>query len=452
MLRTPPIGAELFHSCNVTLVSQHSNAPCIAGKGYGCVDGTNVWVHKCRGFFQCSGGTVPSLIFACGFPPGKPTYRCRCDGRQEEAGELTRAQTQATDGSLRHPCSLTRMLAVEQLTYMDAPLTELPRWHSLNSSRACTLRHNYVVGEGSPQAKQLHRVQEHWLERPRRLGLPEDPNCTFSPLYDHTSAEVLPAGARVLVLGNSHTNQLIQSMLCRFHAEVEHVSLRHPECDQCPFRYMKTEPALKTRSNCTIRVSSNASIRNKRPTEQLQRIQFHNGAQLTLLYNSPLFYIDNDNIPGTIRRLLGVPTLAEFSAIVFHHLNKDWWAHNWAGYDQQCGSTVARRFGDPPSALTFAAQLQASSFRGTLLVDTAGLSDQYRTTSADILCAAGEHFSRLAHIKTLCWDFLRRYMVDHRTEWACALDDVYHQCIPGPIDAVTDVWLAILWRLSDEHR
>ncbi|EOD06969.1 hypothetical protein EMIHUDRAFT_218702 [Emiliania huxleyi CCMP1516] len=238
----------------------------------------------------------------------------------------------------------------------------------------CTLRHNYVIGEGSPKAEQLRRVQERWLERPRRL-------------------------ARVLVLGNSHTNQLIQSMLCRFHAE---------------------------------------------------RIQFHNGAQLTLLYNSPLFYIDNDNIPGTIRRLLGVHTLAEFSVIVFHHLNGDWWAQKWAGYDHQCGSTIARRFGGPPSALTFAAQLQASSFRGTLLVDTAGLSDQYHVASADILCAAGEHFSRLAHIKTQCWDFLRRYMVDHRTKWACALDDVYHQCIPGPIDAVTDIWLAILWRVKTE--
>ncbi|EOD09884.1 hypothetical protein EMIHUDRAFT_248625 [Emiliania huxleyi CCMP1516] len=266
---------ERSHACNVTLVSQHSHAPCIAGKGYGCVDATNVWVRNCRGFFQCDGGKLPSLIFACGFPPGKPTYRCRCDGRQEEA-------------------------------------------------------------------------------------------------------------ARVLVLGNSHTNQLIQSMLCRFHAEVQHVALH------------------------------------------------------------------NDNIPGTIRRLLGVHTLAEFSVIVFHHLNGDWWAQKWAGYDHQCGSTIARRLGGPPSALTFAAQLQASSFRGTLLVDTAGLSDQYHVASADILCAAGEHFSRLAHIKTQCWDFLRRYMVDHRTKWACALDDVYHQCIPGPIDAVTDIWLAILWRVKTE--
>ena len=444
---------ERSHACNVTLVSQHSHAPCIAGKGYGCVDATNVWVRNCRGFFQCDGGKLPSLIFACGFPPGKPTYRCRCDGRQEEAGELLSAQT-PTHAIPLGSCSLSRMLAVDQLTYMDAPLAEMPRRHSLNSSRTCTLRHNYVIGEGSPKAEQLRRVQEHWLERPRRLGLPEDPNCTFSPLYDHTSAELLPPGARVLVLGNSHTNQLIQSMLCRFHAEVQHVALRHPECDQCPFRYMNTQPAFETRSNCTIKVSSNASIRNKRPTEQLQRIQFHNGAQLTLLYNSPLFYIDNENIPGTIRRLLGVHTLAEFSVIVFHHLNGDWWAQKWAGYDHQCGSTIARRFGGPPSALTFAAQLQASSFRGTLLVDTAGLSDQYHVASADILCAAGEHFSRLAHIKTLCWDFLRRYMVDHRTKWACALDDVYHQCIPGPIDAVTDIWLAILWRVaeSDDHR
>ena len=27
-----------------------------------------------------------------------------------------------------------------------------------------------------------------------------------------------------------------------------------------------------------------------------------------------------------------------------------------------------------------------------------------------------------------------------------------YQCVPGPVDAVADIWIATLWRLSTEHR
>ena len=35
---------------------------------------------------------------------------------------------------------------------------------------------------------------------------------------------------------------------------------------------------------------------------------------------------------------------------------------------------------------------------------------------------------------------------------ACALDMFFHQCVPGPVDAVADIWIATLWRLNTEHR
>ena len=62
--------------CDVTLVEQLSIAPCIQSINFGCAThGRSVWVHNCRGMFQCTG---EQHAFACGFPPGLPRYNCSC--------------------------------------------------------------------------------------------------------------------------------------------------------------------------------------------------------------------------------------------------------------------------------------------------------------------------------------------------------------------------------------
>ena len=60
--------------------------------------------------------------------------------------------------------------------------------------------------------------------------------------------------------------------------------------------------------------------------------------------------------------------------------------------------------------------------------------------------------TRTGRVDTYCWNYLRRYTRDFRSEWECALDMFFHQCVPGPLDASADVWIATLWRLSTEHR
>ena len=64
-------------SCSVTLVKQHSNAACIAGKSFGCDSNGDVWARGCRGHFRC-GAQDEDARFACGFPPGRPAYTCKC--------------------------------------------------------------------------------------------------------------------------------------------------------------------------------------------------------------------------------------------------------------------------------------------------------------------------------------------------------------------------------------
>lgn len=67
---------------SLRLISQDSRSPCTLGAKYGChEDGEWMWVRSCRGTFRCGDGPeVP-----CGFPPGQPSYHCRCDGQGDLA-------------------------------------------------------------------------------------------------------------------------------------------------------------------------------------------------------------------------------------------------------------------------------------------------------------------------------------------------------------------------------
>ena len=67
----------------VSLVHQHSQAPCRAGRSFGLVAGSErrvMWVRNCRGLFRCRHGP----ILECGFPPGAPAYNCSCDGSDSD--------------------------------------------------------------------------------------------------------------------------------------------------------------------------------------------------------------------------------------------------------------------------------------------------------------------------------------------------------------------------------
>ena len=74
-------------TCAASLVEQHSVAPCVAGRTFGCKQG-RIWVTQCRGVFRCAAG--PAADVRCGYPPGQPRYSCSCDGRDDAAlRELT---------------------------------------------------------------------------------------------------------------------------------------------------------------------------------------------------------------------------------------------------------------------------------------------------------------------------------------------------------------------------
>ena len=69
-------------ACGVELLSQHSFAKCTLGKSFGCVNATHAFVRSCRGVFRCASGAADG--FACGYPPGRASYACACDGRADD--------------------------------------------------------------------------------------------------------------------------------------------------------------------------------------------------------------------------------------------------------------------------------------------------------------------------------------------------------------------------------
>lgn len=76
-LQPPPVRKP------VSLVHQHSQARCVAGRSFGLVAGLErrvMWVRNCRGLFRCRHGP----ILECGFPPGAPAYNCSCDGSDSD--------------------------------------------------------------------------------------------------------------------------------------------------------------------------------------------------------------------------------------------------------------------------------------------------------------------------------------------------------------------------------
>jgi len=89
---------------SVSLVYQASRTPCIAGRSYGCTTSKGrlaVWVKRCRGRFLCASRNTttqfdlaarpetldlrpdPRELVQCGYPPGRASYLCPCDGSNE---------------------------------------------------------------------------------------------------------------------------------------------------------------------------------------------------------------------------------------------------------------------------------------------------------------------------------------------------------------------------------
>ena len=61
---------------SVALVEQTSRAKCTPAADFGCEADGVFFVQRCRGLFRCDDG--PAV--ACGYPAGKPRYRCSCSG------------------------------------------------------------------------------------------------------------------------------------------------------------------------------------------------------------------------------------------------------------------------------------------------------------------------------------------------------------------------------------
>jgi len=72
----------------VRLIQQDSKTLCVPGVTFGGGNG-KMWVHNCRGVFQCHGATLGPNI-ACGYPPGKRLYHCDCDGPPGTNGAVAR--------------------------------------------------------------------------------------------------------------------------------------------------------------------------------------------------------------------------------------------------------------------------------------------------------------------------------------------------------------------------
>ena len=62
-------------SCEVKLMKQTSQASCILGHSFDCLNSSAIWVANCRGRFRCGSG---GKRIRCGFPPGLPRYICSC--------------------------------------------------------------------------------------------------------------------------------------------------------------------------------------------------------------------------------------------------------------------------------------------------------------------------------------------------------------------------------------
>ena len=174
-----------------------------------------------------------------------------------------------------------------------------------------------------------------------------------------------------------------------------HATLRNPECDGCPLRFK--EPAFDAGS-CAVNVSASDPLFNAPMSEQLRRIQFRNGAQLTLIYNSPLLYYDNADLPASIRRLLGVPTLDDFD-VIFHHLN---YLNNYtlAPFTTQCGEELAAptRSWAPFRPADLRARLSVSGYPGALLVDSVDERNIfYNRGAASVRGVGGAHSDGARH-------------------------------------------------------
>ena len=189
----------------------------------------------------------------------------------------------------------------------------------------------------------------------------------------------------------------------------------------------------------------------------MRRYTMRNGARLTLLYNSPLFYLLNQNLPERIAQSLGLRSLKRFDAIVWSHHNGEQWARTFV--DEQCagdravGFNVRRSAVIEASALDVPRQLQSLGFRGTLLLSSRAIgADPSRAPFLRAVCANTSAFED-AHMRVLCWDPFLRWQLDRGTEWDCELDGRYHQCMPGgPIDASADLLFSVVARASARTR
>ena len=300
----------------------------------------------------------------------------------------------------RPRCALSAMVDVTKATWAAAPPASVLRPVARAYPARCRIRKNYHINttyyrRGTPEATKtwyegLAKVQRAFVEGAPVLVPPgaREGSCVvgyadgwlgpFGPL---------PQRARVLFVGNSQLNQIAQSIACRFadrlvlrlrrrvggacgtcHLELAELYPRSPDprFDAAVRLLQANSGELVTFSGDTfaegdpcVRKRWGAKARDA-PSEKEEAAldertpvyKFRNGAELSTIINSPVFYVRGNesivpayDVPRRVARLLlSRDDLSGLSHVVWHGFNgKPWGGHH---FQQICPGMVRDRASD----------------------------------------------------------------------------------------------------------
>lgn len=354
------------------------------------------------------------------------------------------------------------------------------------------IRDNYIVKLTDPPKKRdpLLRAQSrmyHTLLLPRNVI---SRSCTLPKLKFP-----FPAGAVILFMGNSHFNQLLQSILLRHEKYITSQIRRRAvkTCGKCHIDIAKNE-SLAKKAHCRVDflqdLGSGQDKRNRLTyprsgsewDERVLITHFSNGAVVYSLINSPLFYVYQERFIKNVLNLFGLQDLSTFTHVLFSVVNNLKFARGSLALDCPCMRTP-KTFGvfnstnvfEPsvdcgvkkmPNTSLFMFQLMGNSFRGkTMLQYRKSLRKHTRRGNRSISpyfekslfqpdvekwCGRSEeegrrqdYQQRVSPMKIRCWDHYLRVELDSGSPFDCIVDKSGHVCQPGPIDAIADwgLWL-----------
>ena len=289
-----------------------------------------------------------------------------------------------------------------------------------------------------------------------------------------------PRGARVLFVGNSQLNQVAQSIACRFADRVVARWRRRIGPGACGTCHLEIDTLYPNRNEANgdddpcVRVRRGAAARaapseaEEGPSsnnvaegldERTPIYRFANGAELATIINSPVFYVKGHepeyDVPRRVARLLlGAGDLRAVTHVVWHRFNgRPWGGHHFRNVcpgmerDRASGNFFQeKKYGVVmvPDIATIADQIAALKFTGTLLMSESAVGGARACATAREKYDGGGDGG--GGMRVHCWDPVQRWRGDRKSAWDCSLDrKYYHQCMPGPVDAMAD-WL--LWMIA----